>query len=231
MWEFDPSLGTSRIRELSKPPSFDSVVEQIAREMKILCCDPDPAKEAPDKGISRIVFCVQVAPRLFDLFFNSEKGFRAAYYESPERGLEAERKFISVVMPKLLESGERNCKQWDREFAEKSLTKDSAKVWLAERGKGLCAKCSGEYGHAQNNRAEIRNRRWESVVGPHADAKNGRKAPYLTKLRIFGAFLYENLKVWDPPKKQDRAKQIHEFGWTWESAPQSDVAQSSEIVP
>jgi len=101
-----------------------------------------------------------------------------------------------------------------RDFAEESLKACSAKVWLAERGKemGDCTHCSGEWSTPQDDVAEILNDRWEKDT--NVNARYGRKAPYLTKIRIFGAFLNDLYDEFIPTKKRFRANEIHKVGWS-----------------
>jgi hypothetical protein len=78
-------------------------------------------------------------------------------------------------------------------------------VWLAEAGVKLCEGCDGEWTHPQSDAAEIRNDRWES-----ASDVRGRKAPLLSKIKIFGAFLNERHDEFTSWRKRYRAWEIHE---------------------
>ena len=117
-----------------------------------------------------------------------------------------------MLEPKLLASlnGQSNLG-----FARDSLNSLSAKVWLAENGNEVCrncAGCQGEWSSPRDDTAEILNRRWDE--SSEADAKSGRKAPYLTKLRIYGAFLSDQRDEWISKRKRHRATPIHKFGWS-----------------
>jgi hypothetical protein len=103
--------------------------------------------------------------------------------------------------------------------ASESLSAVSAKVWLAEVSKGLtaangrpCEHCLGEWSSPQDEIPEIKNERWEIRDEPYA--KYGRKAPYLTKLKIFGAFINAEGDEFIPVGKRQRAKSIYELGWS-----------------
>jgi hypothetical protein len=96
--------------------------------------------------------------------------------------------------------------------AEQSLRASSAKAWLAEVGKGFCEDCDGEWTTPQDSAAEILNGRWEHSPDPRASY--GRKAPYLEKLRIVGAFVDGSGKEYVIEEKRDRAQHISEFGWS-----------------
>ena len=94
----------------------------------------------------------------------------------------------------------------------------AAKVWLSEVSTGLdvipgqpCGHCSGEWSTPQDGVPEIKNERWE--IRNEQYAKYGRKAPYLTKLRIFGGFIDKRGDEIIPADKRRRAWTIHELGW------------------
>ena len=203
-WTFS-ALPAARMAALSEPPTRDAIFDRVADEMKVLCCHPAPCDNGPQ--FSRVVFCIQVATPTFDLFFNSEAGYRGAYYLSPYDGLAANRAFIKRISPRLIAWSSLQCPDIG---ATESLASPSAKAWLAEIGSGICKHCAGEWS-AKSDGPEIRNGRWE-----HEDSKGGwgRKAPYLSKLKIFGAFLDERQNVLIPHDKRHRAIDIYKFGWS-----------------
>lgn len=207
-WTFDKSLGDVRLRALAEPPSFSDIVESIRDDMHVLCCHPERCDVA--QGFERIIYCVKVKRELFDMFFNSWTGYRAAYYRSPYQGLEANAQAINVLTPKLVASDATNG-QRTHQFIKESLLSPSAKIWLAEPERGCCLLCSGEWSNPTDYHAEIMNERWE--CGSYDNAVKGRKAPYFEKLRIFGAFLNNRSDEIIPERKRFRAQQIHEWGW------------------
>ena len=146
---------------------------------------------------------------LFDLFFNSKNGLRGQYFLSADTGIKKNGLFIQSLTPALLSSNTVTAVPNQR--IVRSLSAGSAKAWLAEYEKHQrgCDKCTGEWGSPQDKVAEILNGRWENYR-PHP--YYGRKAPYLTKIRIFGAFLNERGEEFDP--KPNRAQEIHDSGWT-----------------
>lgn len=210
-WDLAPSLCDERRRALANPPTFQAIIEAIQEKMEVLCCHPN--EFSYDNRFSRVVYCFRVSAPLFDMFFNSKNGYRASYYRSPYDGLRDNGLFIRSVLPALLASAETRCiAPKELGFAEKSLKSCSSKAWLAERGKELCGRCAGEWSPPQDETAEILNNRWEN--GDSVYAKWGRKAPYLTKIRIFGAFLSERHDELIPASKRHRAREIHEVGWS-----------------
>jgi hypothetical protein len=178
--------------------------------MKVVCCHQQLCDD--DKQFSRVVFCVQILPSLFDLFFNSPNGYRGMYYQSPYRGLEANDAFIRGLARHLLGWAASNCPDIDRVFAEESLNSLSAKVWLAERGSDLCEQCAGEWRNPHDDVPEILNWRWENEDCPNGCC--GRKAPRLSKLRIFGAFLNQHRDEFVSERKRHRSMHIYQNGWS-----------------
>jgi hypothetical protein len=207
-WDFSASLGNERLKQLSAPPSFAAIVEEIKTGLEVVCCHLDPCTDMT--GFERIIYCIKVQPRLFDLFFNSRTGYRASYYRSPYDGLEANDHLIHSLVRRLLASDQTNATK-GTEFIKESLTSPSAKVWLAEAEQGLCPRCDGEWIEPKDDSAEIQNDRWE--VGDCSNARRGRKAPFLTNLRIIGAFVNARYDEFVPSRKRRRAEDIHERGW------------------
>lgn len=214
-WEFAESIG-DRKKKLLDAPSFEAIIASIQNEMEILCCHDQ--KRTNDDGFSRAVYCIKISKPLFDLFFNSKHGYRAWYYRSPHDGLSKNADFIKSLLPSLLASDqmkEAEKNGFSVKKAAESLKSCSAKAWLAEKSKEVdknCTGCAGEWVYPQDNTAEIINDRWDKTTD--SKAKCGRKAPYLTKVRIFGAFLNEQYDEFIPEEKRYRAEQINEFGWS-----------------
>src|SRR5947208_223982 len=100
----------------------------------------------------------------------------------------------------------------DPKMVRASLGAGSAKAWLAEVGKGFCEHCDGEWHTAQDDSAEILNDRWERSSVP--DARNGRKAPFLTRIRVVGGFIDSASEEHVPERKRTRAQDIHDIGWS-----------------
>ena len=223
-WNYGPSVSQERRDQLLARRTFESIAEQVAETMRFLCWHrddfsafqdfidsiPEQKRDANLILFWRPIYCVEVHRPIFDLFFNSPYGYRGAYYNSPSRGLGANAAFIRALKPKLLSETASE----HSDFAADSLSTPSAKAWLAESGKSLsdCSKCRGEYGHTQDGIPEILNGRWERAGSAHA--KDGRKAPYLTKIKILGAFLNGRGDEFVPHGKIHRAQDIYDVGWS-----------------
>jgi hypothetical protein len=205
MWQFAEHLLDRR--ENLTGANGDEIIAKLVDRMEILCghtqkCDLDPR-------FCRVTYCLAVDHPTFDLFFNSEQGYRGHYFRSSYLGLEYNAAVLQSLLPSLLDYQklEPQCEVGIRD----SLTSTSAKVWLAEVEKHICPQCQGEWTAPSDDMAEIINGRWDlKTEGP---SRWGKKAPYLTKLRIFGAFLDavgNELIPWD---KRRRSEQIQEQGW------------------
>ena len=90
--------------------------------------------------MARVVYCMEVKNELFDLFFNSSCGYRAAYFRSPDEGVNSNATFFKIT--ELIDSSVSRNSGLGSEFINQSLLSPSAKVWLAEHyqrdRQGLC---------------------------------------------------------------------------------------------
>lgn len=209
-WQFNPSIGEKRMEALLQAPSLIDIVDMLERHLNIACCHLSRCDDM--QGFSRTVFTLRTPRTTFDLLFNSERGYRGAYFLSPSVGLNANQTTIGRVTPLLLDWVARYAPTIDQTFAAKSLSLPSAKVWLAEAETHLCDQCIGEWCNPTDDMPEILNDRWEIDDSPNA--RRGRKAPYLSKLRVYGAFLNERQEELVSPHKICRAQDISKYGWT-----------------
>jgi hypothetical protein len=175
--------------------------------MQPLCGHGEPCDI--DARFARIAYCIEVTGPVFDLFFNARHGYRGSYFDSPHRGLEVNHAIIERLRPVLLTDVQPDGVQVD---ASTSLQCLSAKVWLAELGKQRCPRCAGEWNAPSDGVVEIRNGRWE--VDTHPYARYGVRAPYLTKIRIFGGFIDDRGNELIPADKKERNRHIWARGWS-----------------
>jgi len=140
-WKYRGTCDEARLRVLQGTIPFEDIVGRLDHEMHLVCCH---TPECHDKqGYKRTVYCAEVAHQLFDIFFNSQSGYRGAYFQSPERGLAANSLMLRTVVPRLIAWTRAHCAEQDPEFAAKSLLATSAKAWLAEETLCLCERCEG----------------------------------------------------------------------------------------
>ena len=207
-WSYSPIQDKRRRTRLEAAPPFSEIAQAVAGSMRIHCTHPDGCDKKD--GFLRIVCCISIDRDLFDLFFNSESGYRGRYFASPEEGLLANGQLLQLISTRVATF--RVHREMTADHAERSLCASSAKAWLAEVGKHFCKDCYGEWTTPQDAAAEILNGRWEH--SPDARASYGRKAPYLEKLRIIGAVLDGSGTEYVIEEKRNRAQHISEFGWS-----------------
>lgn len=215
-WHYSLAVGAdTRLPVLTAGTTFAEITQRIVSEMSVLCCH---YSEIEGTKFSRPVYTVQVGQELFDLFFNSPDGYRAAYFRSPGAGLDANVSFMHAISSRLVQHPlSANSTLADSRIHE-CLVTPSAKAWLVEHGKEIdrrCPGCEGEWSSGTAGRpdqAEIHNGVWEAALGQKAEW--GRKAPYLKKLRVMGAFLDDRLHELVPHDKRFRAYNLHRDGWS-----------------
>lgn len=161
-------------------------------------------------GFKRFVGCVAVDKPLFDLLFNSQNGYRGWYFRSPAEGLQANAMLLKLLAPQLLEFPCHD--DTPASLLAESLDAPSAKCWVAEVGKSFCPKCEGDWSAPKDDAPEILNGRWDVASAPNA--RFGRTAPFLEKLRVMGAFVNEAGQEYVAKRKLRRAEEIHDVGWS-----------------
>jgi hypothetical protein len=204
-WNFHPSLGEERIKQLLNPLSYKEIFEKLEGEMEILCGHPEDEQKFKS-GAFRYRYCVLISENTFDIFFNSINGYRSWFFRSEEEGIEKNKELISILTPALLEK--YNIPGHTNEQIAQSFQLNSSKVWLAEKGKQICEHCVGEWSKPTDTLVEIQNDQW----GKSQDTQ-GCKAYRFKKLFIFSGFRFPDGKEYIPADKKERAKQIMETGW------------------
>jgi len=117
---------------------------------------------------------------------------------------------LQLLAPRLIEF--RSHADMPAKLASKSLLAPSAKCWLAEVGKGYCPACEGDWSAPKDDAPEILNDRWEIATAPNS--RFGRKAPFLGRLRLMGAFVNQGGEEYVVTRKRNRAQEIHDVGWS-----------------
>ena len=209
-WKYAPHLPAHRLDLLLAARSFADVRDRVVEEARFRCCHVQYCEEEP--AFARIALCYSVSPDAFDLFYNSPVGYRGSYFRSPYEGLAANEELITAMLPKMSEAIPQEADTLERQFVWESLSSPTAKAWLAENGLEQCTACAGEWGNPSDEIPEIINGRWE--IGSCGSSLRGRKAPRLTKIRFFGAFLDNRYNEWVSGRKRHRACQIHRWGWS-----------------
>ena len=208
-WRYSQSIGTTRINNLASPRSLPEILDDILRDAEVLCVHRRDCDDIA--GFSRVMATVRVPRDVFDSFFNSQHGYRGAYAASPYAGLEANDQILDRLTPFVLGHSVFGASKIDPLFAKESLSSPSAKVWLAEVGLHLCSLCEGEWAKPVDSTPDVLNGVWEP--SSCVEAAWGCKAPYLTKLKVIGAFLSARYDEYVPFHKRRRAELIHWRGW------------------
>jgi hypothetical protein len=212
----------ARVRALNEAPPYNALVGILASTLKPLCWHVeqqgngwlDTEDEHLPQGVAdfrRIVVVARTDRGVFDWFFNSTHGYRAAYFRSPAEGVEANKLLLDAVSGVLLRDlpgGKRV-----QEFAAESFDCWSSKAWLVEAGKD-CVQYgwAGEFSYNHPETPEILNGRWEASEGE--PGRHGRRAPRGELLLFCGGFLDAKGNEWIAWNKRHRAEQIHRHGWT-----------------
>jgi hypothetical protein len=207
-WKYSDVVSAERQQALRQPPPFQVISSWIAETMHVICRHLDRCDEVD--GYNRVVYCITVERQLFDLFFNSRNGYRASYFRSPVEGTNMNIHLLKTLAPTL--QAFQPDDDIDPTMVRSSLSVSSGKAWLAEVGKGFCPQCYGEWRTAQDNQADILNGCWE--LSPVPDARNGRKAPFLTKIRVMGGLVNPVGADYVPVNKCRRAEDIYDIGWS-----------------
>lgn len=205
-WKYSDLIGDQRKSRMFAAKSFEEIADRIAIESDILCYHLQDCDD--DRGYKRHIFCVQVSAELFDDFFNSPKGYRSMYFQSPFRGLQANSYLFERIVPKLSTWATTNHPVYNTQIGD-SLLALSAKAWLAEAGLHLCDACRGEWSCPDDEAPEIIKGRWEKN-----DNAWGSKAPLLKKIRLIGAFLNDRGDEFVPATKRKRHHDIFSKGWS-----------------
>lgn len=208
-WRYVGEADPERLKFLTQPPPHADLADALRRGLALMCYHREPREH--DDSYKRAVFCGAVESCLFDWFFNASTGYRGAYYESPDVGIRANRALLDFLADFLVNWSLIQKLDHDRSWIVASLSKPSAKVWLAEHP-GLCPSCAGEWDSSYISELQILNKRWEN--SSHVHAEWGRQAPRLTKIRFFGGFIDKDHSEWLADHKNERASHIWEHGWS-----------------
>lgn len=208
-WRYVGTAEPARLASLVRPLPFAELADALQRGLHLECFHREPRQD--DAAYNRAVFCGCAGPDLFDWFFNASTGYRGAFFESPVIGSCANRSLIDELAHFLTDWAIAHEFDSDCQWILASLSKPSAKAWLAEYP-GLCDKCAGEWSPSYISDLQIENSRWE--CSSHVHSTWGRQAPRLSKIRIFGGFIDAQLNEWLASHKTERSAHIWEHGWS-----------------
>jgi hypothetical protein len=208
-WRYVGKSDPERLAALAQPLPHAKLPRALQRGLTLKCFHREPRQD--DASYERAVFCGTVDAQLFDWFFNASTGYRGAFFESPDVGTRANRALVDQLAHFLSEWALAQQLDRDSQWILASLSKPSAKAWLAE-SPGLCALCAGEWSPTYVSELHIENSRWEK--SSHIHSAWGRQAPCLSKIRFFGGFINAAQNEWLASRKTERARHIWEHGWS-----------------
>lgn len=223
-WSFTDRVNQERQRRLLAAPRFRTIIDHLSAEMRVTGLEVVPGKTGAVKGCVRPEFTLNVSPHIFDLFFNSPRGYRAQFHKSPHAEDRANSDLISHISAKLIDyaHGRTTKHQMRVEAIRRSLCASSAKIWIGE-----CGTRSQRAEDIKHLRVDLEVEPWLGTArayvldpskypNPNGEilAVDGVKAPTGTILQVKGAFIDESGQEHVPEDKKTRSLQIHLFGFT-----------------
>jgi hypothetical protein len=129
-WRLTAKVSADRAEELQSWISFDQIVGELLKgSVRRFWWEPFNAERL--KGCNRASFTLQVAPSVYDAFFNSGKGYRAQYAISPSVGTAANRSLLNALEPMLVAVVAQQS-QVPLSLVRRSLRGVDTKVWILE---------------------------------------------------------------------------------------------------
>lgn len=175
----------------------------------------------------RITVQIPVSPMLYDHFYNGRRGYRSHYWVAPDDGNDFDNKVVCLLrqtisshMPpkidgrKIEVSTDKGTRSdldvgscpISREFVLRSLAPEASKAWICER------LITGKVGPLESQAFGVFGPRL--IVEKWKDSADGLRAPCGKWLDFKGGFVDATGKVTPSKKRNHRAKQIHDTGWT-----------------
>lgn len=208
-WRYVGTADSERLAALTNPLPNAELPNALQRGLSLKCFHRET--RCDDPSFDRAVFCGTVDHKLFDWFFNASTGYRGAFFDLPDIGTRANRALVDHLANFLAEWAISQQLDRDLQWVLASLSKPSAKAWLAEHP-GLCVHCAGEWSTTYVSELHIENSRWETFS--HVHSTWGVQAPRLSKIRFFGGFIDAGQNEWIASHKIERARHIWEHGWS-----------------
>lgn len=202
-WDYAAHIDPHRIARLRECPTFERLVDAIVTEAKVLSVKHQRGRDPTLAGAVQAVAAIEL-PDTGDLLFNSERGYRGAYWRAPAVGLAANMALIEALRPKLKTALQTASPiELDATTAMRSFEAVSAKVWPDEGAFDWidCRCLVVERWISAANRGELRAR-W------------GLMAPAVTRFEVKGALFDPHGNEIVPAAKASRHFEIHLYGWS-----------------
>lgn len=161
--------------------SIEQLADRILTEMRNGTTYIDHSNDCED--FSRPEFAFSVEGETLDYFFNSEHGYRGAYYRCPNYGISVNRCILDRLCDKVVEQFDEKETDWVRS----SLKHEYAKIWIESEGKLVKP--------SKNDDIQLNVERWTRIAFLNTcccenidRARRGIQAPVGTVLNIYGAW-------------------------------------------
>ena len=227
-WKYSQNISHKRIAYLRKQVEFKEIVNDICREMVII--DYNIEESSCFNNCIRHSFILSITPKTYDIFFNSEYGYRGKYFFGTKEGKNANRELITAIKEKLVDYANQNpsnIKTSTHQRVVDSLNKESAKIWIQQSSSTLnekqfklisdmaienpswhkfALKVGEDNKKPKSKRHKNYRRRFKAILG--------LRAPIGVKLEVKGAFPDLEGKEIIGKGKYSRAKQIRYYGFS-----------------
>lgn len=210
-WVISPSVGAERRELLLGAGPFETIVERLFSDARIIGADEEPMDNRP--GFCRTKLNLLVDRQALDVWHNGSTGYRAQYYLGVENGEAANayavRRIVSQLASLPRETPKRGDDFWER--AQISIADPHAKCWIHQ---GLWLR------HARRHQPQLLVQRWltnqESSNGDLVKLAHwGTLAPSgETKLNILGGWVDQSGNSLGRSAKPNRAVEQRDTGFT-----------------
>ncbi|MGE0651700.1 MAG: hypothetical protein AB7P12_08115 [Alphaproteobacteria bacterium] len=220
-WSYSEAVEQERRSRLLSFGSFVDVYSAMMKSRVDIVCEDDIGEDDFLRNSARPIFTMIFSDDIADVFHNGPAGYRGQFWHSEKQGCRANRDMIDALRQDLLDAYRNTRKlrgsDFEMDFIGLSLSARSAKVWTATEP-------TDKEIHLH---PELIAPRWinkalvpEPILGTEdyylwRRARFGTRMPVPKGIKVFGGFLdLETEKEKVHPSKVDRARQIHNFGFS-----------------
>jgi len=221
-WTFSAEILKEKGFLMGSLLSFDGLLEKLCSGIKKIHSYTQIGDKGNVKDCPRFELKLSVAPDVYELFFNSCYGYRAAHFLSPSLGLAVNDKIIRELRKRyidshLIEAGET------QDSINRKLVPEYSKIWICES-----ENAANDIINSSEFIPDLSIERWKN----EAQKSHGKKINCLSLTRaeknplrgcryytgeclhIKGPFIKDNGDIIVPAIKGNRAEQIHLYGFT-----------------
>lgn len=198
MWQFCPSVDSTRAATLLSYPNFDSIASLLANAA-VESFIWEAFSGSILRGCHRASFLFRVTPAAYDAFFNSPVGYRGQFAVSAAAGDAANRKLLTLFEARLLAFAEGS--SVSETVIRNSLSGKQAKLWIFE------PEVQTQLGATV---PEIAYAVWEQA----SESGVGLLAPVGKLLEVKGGWLAPDGVECINPSKSARSEEIHRTGFS-----------------